>query len=182
MIPMELLLMIPMGLLQMILMGLLLMILMGLLLMVPMGHLLMVPMGHLLMIRTELLQSLQMMDMGVLLALIMRMMYYPSITMVSIALAQNPQLQVAPVTQLLPVMLLLLIVMALLLPIVIMSKTSSPSITMVYIRLLLQSPTEYPPRARLHQQLGTLCLFLAATRIPLLTSCQSISSLRSPLV
>merc|ERR1711874_673631 len=110
--------------------------------------------------------------------LIMRMMYFPSITMVSITLAQNPQLQVVPVTQLLPVslMLLLLIVMALLLPIVIMSKISSPSITMVFItmvgqviRLLLQIPMEllekYPPRATLHQQLGTLCLFLAATRI-----------------
>merc|ERR1711874_234671 len=179
----------------MIPMGHLLVIPMGLLLMIPMGHLLMIPMGHLLMIRTEFLQSLQMMDMGVLLALIMRMMYFPSITMGSITLAQNPQLQVVPVTQLLPVspMLLLLIVMALLFPIVIMSKTSSPSITMVFItmvgqviRLLLQIPMEllekYPPRATLHQQLGTLCLFLAATRIPRLTSCQSISSLRSPLV
>merc|ERR1711874_570614 len=97
-------------------MGLLLMIPMGHLLMIPMGHLLVIPMGLLLMTRTELLQSLQMMDMGVLLALIMRMMYYPSITMVSITLAQNPQTQVAPVTQLLPVSPMLLL---LLLPIVI---------------------------------------------------------------
>merc|ERR1711913_220822 len=80
----------------MILMGLLPVIPMGLLLMIPMGPLLVIPMGHLLMIRTEFLQSLQMMDMGVLLALIMRMMYFPSITMVSITLAQNPQLQVVP--------------------------------------------------------------------------------------
>merc|ERR1711913_177283 len=119
-----------------ILMGLLLMILMGLLLMIPMRHLLVIPM--------RLLQSLQMMDMGVLLALIMRMMYYPSITMVFITMVGQ------------------------------------------VIRLLLQIPMEllekYPPRATLHQQLGTLCLFLAATRIPRLTSCQSISSLRSPLV
>merc|ERR1711913_253622 len=53
-----------------------LMIPMGHLLMIPMGPLLVIPMGHLLMIRTELLEALQMMDMGVLLALIMRMMYY----------------------------------------------------------------------------------------------------------
>merc|ERR1711913_271601 len=121
-----------------------LVILMGLLLMIPMGLLLVIPMGLLLMTRTELLEALQMMDMGVLLALIMRMMYYPSITMVFITMVGQ------------------------------------------VIRLLLQIPMEllekYPPRATLHQQLGTLCLFLAATRIPRLTSCQSISSLRSPLV
>merc|ERR1712123_53385 len=102
---------------------------------------------------------------------ITRRTYYPSITMVFITtVAQAPQVTMVPAIQLLlliPMVLLVLILMGLL--------VTHPPPVMLQLLMAMQG------LLRRHQLQGQE-LSLAVTKILRLTSCPSISSLRSPLV
>merc|ERR1712106_558911 len=137
----------------------------------------------LLLILMLLLQILQMMDMEVHLQVLLiameyllqivitRRTYYPSITMVFITTVVQPhQVTMVPAIQ-----LLLLIPMVLLLMILMVLLVTHPPPVMLQQLLAMQG------LLRRHQLQGQ-DLSLVVTKILRLTSCPSISSLRSPLV